>query len=174
MNFPTKKASVVVSIASAALLAGCATLGLGEPDERWADYKTWTKITGDNPTGDPSGLLGVVHKGPDGWRNVYVNDIAKEASEGTAPYQYPEGSVIVKEQYANQADWEADKNGEVTVSVKAADDGTVNKDNWIWAAGYKGKAGASAFCSGCHSAANAIFKGDFVFTSADFLAKHGG
>lgn len=167
------KVSVAAALTSVSLLSGCATLGFGEADERWADFRTWTKITeGTEPTGDPSGLLGVVHKGADGYRDVYVNDIGKEALLGTAPYQFPEGSVIVKHQFDNKADWEAGKNGDVTVSLKAGDDGTVNVDNWIWAAGEKGKAGESQFCAGCHTAANALYSGDFVFTNADFLKKH--
>ena len=114
-----------------------------------------------------AGLIGNVHKGRDGYRDVYVNDIGKEALTGTAPYNFPAGSIVIKEQFANKAAWEAQKGGEVTVSLKVKD-GTGSADNWEWAAGYTGKAGPSQFCAGCHTAAIAS---DFVFTHEDFLAK---
>ncbi len=166
---------VVVSGLAGIFLAGCASVNpFAKPDPRWADFKSWTKVTeGTEPTGDPSNLLGLVHKGPDGYRDVYVNDIAKDALLGPAPNDFPEGSVVVKHQFDNKADWEAGKNGDVTVSIKAADDGTRNKDNWIWAAGMKAKAGASDFCSSCHTAALSLYNSDYVFTTADFLKKHG-
>ncbi len=154
-----------------ALIAGtsaCSLIGGGEPDPRWADYKNWHKITeGRVGTGDPTGLIGNVHKGREGYREVYVNDIGKDALTGTAPYNFPAGSIVIKEQFANKAAWEAQKGGEVTVSLKVKD-GTGSADNWEWAAGYTGKAGPSQFCAGCHTAAIAS---DFVFTHEDFLAK---
>ena len=167
------KAALVAGIAGG-LLTGCASINpLAKPDPRWADFKTWTKVTeGTEPTGDPSKLLGVVHKGENGYRDVYVNDIAKDALLGDAPNDFPEGSVIVKHQFDNKADWEAGENGDVTVSIKSADDGTRNKDNWTWAAGMKAKAGPSDFCSGCHTAALSLYDSDFVFTTAGFLEKH--
>jgi len=173
MNRSISKTIVVVGIAGA-FLTGCASINpLAKPDPRWADFKNWTKVTeGTEPTGDPSKLLGVVHKGENGYRDVYVNDIAKDALLGPAPNDYPEGSVIVKHQFDNKADWEAGKNGDVTVSIKSADDGTRNKDNWTWAAGMKAKAGPSDFCSGCHTAALSLYDSDFVFTTAGFLEKH--
>lgn len=167
--------SVVIVGASAAFLTGCASVNpFAKPDPRWVDFKTWTKVTeGTASTGDPSGFLGAVHKGENGYRDVYANDVAKEVLLGGGPYQFPEGSVIVKHQFDNKADWEAGKNGDVTVSIKSADDGTgTNKDNWTWAAGLKGKAGPSEFCAGCHSIATNVSQSDFVFTTQSFLDKH--
>ncbi len=165
--------TVVIAGLAGAFLTGCASINpFAKPDPRWADFKTWTKVTeGTEPTGDPSKLLGVVHKGENGYRDVYVNDIAKEALLGPAPNDFPVGSVIVKHQFDDKAAWEAGK-GDVTVSIKSADDGTRNADNWIWAAGMNGKAGASQFCSGCHTAALSLYNSDYVFTTADFLKKH--
>jgi len=102
------KAGIAISLTG--LLAGCAsiTAPFSDPDPRWADYKNWTKVTADEvSTGNPTGFLGGVHQGDDGYRDVYVNDIAKDTLYGSAPYNYPEGSVIVKEQYASKEDWEA-------------------------------------------------------------------
>ncbi len=164
------RAGIAAAIASV-LVAGCASYGnpfAREADERWADYKNWTKITeGKTGTGDPTGLIKAVHMGPDGYRDVYVNDIGKEALMGSAPYLFPAGTVVVKEQFANKANWEAGKKPGITVSLKQTAGDAVNRDDWVWADSYTAKAGASAFCSGCHTAAIAS---DFVFTHADFLA----
>lgn len=166
-NTTGMKVSAVVTVS--ALLAGCSTLSapFRDADPRWADYKSWTKVTELEPsTGNPTRFLGGVHMGDEGYRDVYVNDIAKEALLGTAPYNFPEGSVIVKEQFADQADWEANRKAAHTVSIKVAKTDELTKDNWIWADSYKGVAGESAFCAGCHSIAA---KSDFVFTTGDFL-----
>lgn len=150
------------------VVASCASTPSGPADERWADFKSWTKITEGNPqTGDETGFIGNVHKGPSGYRDVYVNDIGAAMLEGEGPYNFPAGTVVVKEQFNNKAAWESGEGGAVTVSVKAESTDAVAKENWIWATSYNAKAGASAFCSGCHSIAA---KDDFVFTHGAFLA----
>jgi len=173
MSLSAVKTAVLIGTTSA-ILAGCASIGpFAKPDERWADFRNWTKVTeGTEPTGDPSKLLNLVHKGPTGYRDVYVNDIGKDALLGPAPNNFPVGSVIVKHQFDNKADWEAGKNGDVTVSVKSADDGTRNRDNWIWAAGETKKAGPSDFCAVCHTAAVSVYDSDYVFTTSGFLERH--
>jgi len=151
-------------------LAACSVLPGGTADERWADYRNWTKITeGKVGTGDPTGFIGNVHKGPNGYREVYVNDIGAAMLAGEGPYNFPEGTVIIKEQFDDKAAWESGEKGEVTVSLKATGSDKLSKENWIWAAGYTGKAGPSAFCSGCHSIAA---KDDYAFTNGTFLANH--
>ncbi|NND91005.1 MAG: hypothetical protein HKN42_09075 [Granulosicoccus sp.] len=160
---------LVAAGATTALLVGCSSLSapFKEADARWADFKSWTKVTELEPsTGNPTGFLGGVHMGDEGYRDVYVNDIAKDTLLGSAPYNYPAGSVIVKEQFASKADWEAGRKGAHTISVKVADGDQLSKENWNWADSYKGTAGESAFCSGCHSIAAA---NDYVFTNGDFL-----
>lgn len=154
--------------AVATALSACSYVGLkGDPDERWADYKSWHKITADKPgTGDPTSLIGNVHMGREGYRDVYVNEAGKAALTGSAPYDFPVGTVVVKEQFKDKAAWEAQKGAGVTVSLKIAE-GTGAATNWHWADSYTSTAGDSAFCSGCHTAAIAS---DFVFTHADFLA----
>ncbi|MFK8075742.1 MAG: cytochrome P460 family protein [Granulosicoccus sp.] len=157
-------------VAASVLVASCSTLTapFKEADPRWADFKTWTKVTELEPsTGNPTGFLGGVHQGEEGYRDVYVNDIAEAVLMGSAPYNYPAGSVIVKEQFASKSDWEEGRKPSHTVSVKVAASDSLSKDNWIWADSYKGTAGESAFCSGCHSIAA---KDDYVFTHGDFLA----
>lgn len=152
-----------------AALSGCSTLP-GSPDAgdpRWADYRNWTKVTGIEPsTGNPTGFLGGVHRGDEGYRDVYVNAVARNMLLGTAPYNFPAGSVIVKEQFANREDWEQGVNAEHTISVKAVSSDELSSDNWLWADSYKGKAVRSEFCSGCHTLAA---RSDFVFTTGDFV-----
>ncbi len=155
---------------AAITLAGCAALPGGTADERWADYKNWTKITeGKVQTGDPTGFIGNVHKGPSGYRDVYVNDIGAAMLASDGPYNFPAGTVVVKEQYDNQAAWESGEGAGVTVSLKMTASDDLSKDNWIWAESYTSTAGKSAFCSGCHSIAA---KTDYVFTNGAFLAAH--
>lgn len=151
------------------IVAGCASTPSGPADERWADFKSWTKINeaAGPQTGDETRFLGNVHKGPKGYRDVYVNDIGAAALAGEGPYNFPEGTVVVKEQFNDQAAWESQTGGAVTVSLKATGGEELSKDNWIWATGYNAKAGESQFCSGCHSIAA---KTDFVFTNGAFLA----
>ncbi len=163
----SKNLRVAGAVTVAAVLAsGCASLIKGEPDERWADYASWTKITQDRTgTGDPTGFIGKVHKGRDGYRDVYVNDVGKDMLTSMGSYAFPVGTVIVKEQFSNKAAWENQKGAEHTIMIKVSE-GT-GADSWDWAAGYTGKAGDSAFCSGCHTIAA---KDDFVFTHEKFLS----
>ena len=164
------KIGAVVGVS--AIIAGCAsiTAPFRDADPRWADYKTWTHVTADEVgTGNPTGFLGGVHQGDEGFREVYVNDIGKDTLLGEAPYNFPEGSVIVKEQYANEADWQAGSNAAHTVSIKVAQSETSKKEDWMWADSFKGVAKDSEFCAGCHSIAELRAQGDYVFTNGDFL-----
>lgn len=160
--------SVGAVVIAGTLLAGCSSLTapFRDADPRWADFKSWTKVTVEPGTGNPTGFLGGLHMGDEGYRDVYVNAVGEEALAGSAPYNFPEGTVIVKEQFANKADWEAGRKAAHTVSLKVAASDELAKENWIWADSYKGSAGESAFCSACHSIAAAD---DYVFTHGDFL-----
>lgn len=158
----------VISVSIA--ITACSALGSKKADPRWADYKTWTKISEGRPgTGDPTGFVGTVHKGPKGYRDVFVNKVGLATNQGTAPYKYPVGTVIVKEQYTNKAAWEAQKSPGVTVMLKVSDSATPSADNWAWSDGYTSKAkNKYVFCSACHSIGT---KDDFTFTHADFYRK---
>lgn len=160
-------------VAMSVFIAGCAavssvTAPFRDADTRWADYKSWTKV-GDGDTGDPTNFLGNLHKGPDGYRSVFVNDVGAEVLQGDGPYVYPVGTVVVKEQFDNKADYEADRKAGHTVSLKVSDDAANDSDNWIWADSYKATAKASQFCSGCHTIAAGD---DFVFTNQKLIDKH--
>jgi len=166
-NMYLKQIFTVVAIV--AFVSGCATFG--KADSRWADYKGWTKVTeGRVSTGDPTGFIGTVHRGTAGYRDIFVNNIGLATNQGTAPYNYPIGSVVVKEQYKDKAAWEAQKSPDLTIMVKVGNSATPSASNWAFAAGYTDKAGDNAFCSGCHTIA---LKDDFVFTNEDFFKSHG-
>ena len=78
--------------------------------------------------------------GAEGYRDVYVNDVGLAMLTSDGPYDFPEGTVIVKEQFKNKADWEAGKRAAHTISLKVADNPGTTSADWNWAAGYKGKA----------------------------------
>jgi len=155
----------VVGLAAISV-AGCGSLIKGDPDERWVGYKSWTKLTESRTgTGDPTGFLGNVHKGREGYRDVFVNAAGRAMLTGTGPYEFPAGTIIVKEQYSNKAAWEAQKGADLTVMLKIKDG--AGADTWNWAAGLTGKAGENNFCSACHAIAS---KDDYVFTHEKFLS----
>lgn len=162
----------VIAAAASILLAGCASITsrFGDADERWAEYRSWSTVS-DTPSTGASLGLGEVHKGPSGYRLVYVNEIGRETITGDGPYEYPVGTVIVKEQYNDKAAYDSGKGADVTVSLKVSDESELPADNWNWAAGYKAKAGKDAFCSGCHSIP---FAKDMVFSNVTYLAENEG
>lgn len=140
---------------------------IGTIDERWSDYKSWTMITKDRViTGDPTGTLGGVHEGLQGYREVYVNNVGLEVNQGNAPYRYPVGTVLVKEQYKNKAAWEKKKSPALTIMVKVSDIDEEEEENWRFSTGINKKAGKNNFCFDCHAAA---LNDDIVFTNEDFF-----
>lgn len=150
------------------IVSGCAVLGSGEPDARWADYKSWTKIHAKPITGDHTKFLGGLHQGANGVRQVYVNAIGLETSLGEAPYNYPLGTVIVKEQYSSQAAMESGRTPDTTIMVKVSETAENPAKNWAWSRGYGKEAKIEdGFCSGCHTIAAAS---DFSFSNATSLA----
>ena len=168
-----KTRSVGLALMGSVLVAGCASIPfLGKPDPRWADYKSWTKITEGEPSTGDSQALGVVHMGAEDYRDVYVNDVGLAMLTSDGPYDFPEGTVIVKEQFANKADWESGKRVVHTISLKVADNPGTTSADWNWAAGYKGKAKAhieDPNCVACHTAAVALNKSDYVFSVPAYL-----
>jgi len=166
------KTRLATCAAMALAVGGCASISqyIGDPDERWADYKSWTLVTEKPSTGKSLGL-GAVHKGPEGYRMVYVNDAGRDTITGEGPYEYPVGTVIVKEQYDDRAAFESGSGMDITVSLKVSDDAANPVDNWQWAASFKAKAKADTFCSSCHSIP---FAKDYVFSNVTYLAENEG
>ena len=158
---------LIVASLCVIMLAACLTNGSSKADSRWADYKNWTRLTEDKAlTGDTLRYLGKTHRAPDGYREVYVNDIGLKMVKSDGPYNYPVGTVLVKEQYKSKKAWEAKKNPEHTIMIKVTQSSGPEEKNWMWAAGLGGKAKENRFCSGCHYIAA---KNDFVFTNKEFF-----
>jgi len=162
------KTAQIISLITAAFIILMSSSGYAaKPDERWADYTQWTKIHNLPITGDHTGFLGGLHQAKKGYRQVFVNDIGVATSLGSAPYKYPIGTVIAKEQYKNLAAFEKGKKPGLTIMVKISDDAANPADNWEWSRGYTKKAKQKdAFCSGCHTIA---IQKDFVFSNATSL-----
>ena len=160
MTLKSRLLTGTIAAGALAAITGCAALGIGgTADPRWADYKAWALVE-NGQTGDPTGFIGNVHRGPEGYRNVLVNDIGLETIKSAdKDRSFPVGSVIVKEQYKNKAAWEAGTGAAVTVSVKVED------DKWGWADSLTDSAGDSAFCQGCHTIAASH---DFMFTGGGY------
>ncbi|NND89923.1 MAG: hypothetical protein HKN42_03605 [Granulosicoccus sp.] len=147
-------------------VTACSTFGFRNPDTRWADYRSWTRITEGRPTiGDPTGYIGERHFGSDGYKEVYVNDIGEEVLTSDGPYRFPIGTVLVKEQFVDKNAWLEQNDPVITVSVKVSD--VEGRSNWKWADSYTSVAKESVFCLGCHSHA---YADDFVFTTERFLS----
>ena len=147
------------------MVAGCATVTapFRDVDERWKNYKNWTQVN-DEPTSGASPGMGATHKGPTGYRLVFVNDVGKDVLLGDGPYQYPKGTVVVKEQYDTLAAAKAGSDPQVMVSLKVST-ASGGADDWQWAEGLKATASDNAFCSGCHGLPLAQ---DFVFSNETF------
>jgi len=149
-------------------VSGCVYLGIGDPDPRWADYKSWTLINTKPIDSDHSGFLGGLHQGPEGIRQVYVNEVGLETALGEAPYKYPVGTVFVKEQYSSQSAFDSGSSPGTTIMVKVSEDAANPAENWAWSRGYVGEAKTDdTFCSACHTIATAS---DYSFSNATTLA----
>ncbi|MFT5728236.1 MAG: hypothetical protein ACI8PB_002389 [Desulforhopalus sp.] len=151
-------------------LTGCVVMAcakIGKIDERWSDYSGWTRLTKNNViTGDLTGTLGGVHEGLKGYREVYINDVGLAVSQGDAPYRYPIGTVLVKEQYKDKAAWETKKTPSLTIMVKVSDIDEEEEENWRFSTGLNKKAAKNTFCFDCHAA---VLGDDIVFTNGDFF-----
>ncbi len=140
--------------------------------EDWKDYKTWHKITKEPNTGDPTGFLDKKHRGTSAFRDVFINDAGKATNVGDAEFPYPEGTILVKEAFKNQKDYDAQKKPELTVMVKMASGSSSSTNDWMFYMGGDGKLSGTGmdskwgkFCGSCH--VNAIAT-DFTFMNHKF------
>ncbi len=139
----------------------------------WDGYTSWYQITKDAVnTGNPTGFIKKNrHEGETGYREIYINDIGKDVNLGSAPYKYPEGTIVVKESYKNKAAWEKKGKMVLTVMIKQAEGTSPETGDWGYVMGAKGKLSTGTskwakFCTKCHVfAANK----DYVFMNADFM-----
>ena len=137
----------------------------------WKDYKTWYKTTGATPiTGDDTRFLGGKHEGTEGYRVIYINKKGAPINKGKAPFNYPEGTVVVKEQYKNERSFESGKKPDLSIMIKLAKGISPATGDWGYVTGFKrkihqGNSKNAQFCGGCHSAAN-LRKNDYVFINS--------
>lgn len=139
----------------------------------WEGYRSWTKITKDEPnTGDLTGFLGKRHGGPKAFREIYINSVGAPIQQDHAPYKYPEGTIIVKEAFKNKVAYDKGTKYILTVMIKQKAGSSPETGDWGYVMGAKGKLNTGTskwakFCSNCHVYAAGK---DYVFMSADFIA----
>lgn len=140
--------------------------------EQWKDYRSWYKVTKVPNTGDPTGFLSKKHRGTKAFREIYMNSVGVSVNKGEADFPYPEGTVVVKEAYKNQADHDAQVKPELTVMVKLAPGTSPTTNDWMFYMGGDGKLSGTGmttkwgkFCGSCH--VNAVAT-DYTFMTSKF------
>ena len=146
--------------------------GREEATPLWRGYKDWYKTTGDMAiTGDDTRFLGGMHRGEAGYRVVYINGIGESVNRGGKPYRYPEGTVVVKEQYKNKKDYDAGKNAALNVMVKLKEGSSPPTNDWGFMSAlnkrkiHSGRSKNAIFCGGCHAGAN-LRSYDYIFVNS--------
>ena len=138
--------------------------------EQWEGYKTWTKITSEPNTGDPTGFLSKKHGGVKAYRDIFVNATGAEAYNNSQ-FPLPEGTVIVKEAFKIVSAWKSQSKPELTVMVKQATGSNPDTGDWKWYMGDSGSdkmSGTSMdtkwgkFCGSCHAYGQ---QADYTFMS---------
>jgi Cytochrome P460 len=138
--------------------------------EQWEGYKNWTKITKEPNTGDPTGFLSKKHGGTKAYRDIFVNAVGAEAYQNQK-FPLPEGTVVVKEAFKNEAAWKSQSKPELTVMVKQATGSNPDTGDWKWYMGASGSDKMSGtgmdtkwgkFCGSCHAYGQ---QADYTFMS---------
>jgi hypothetical protein len=160
-----------LALSVAVLFTACASNDYSKiTNNNWKNFKSWTKVTSLKPeTGDTTGFIGDVHKGSKGYRDVFVNSIGEKTLLGSAPYIFPKGTVIVKEQFDDLAAYEKQVATDITIMVKIKDSDALSPENWGFAESQDAEVKANNFCSSCHSIAT---NDDFIFTTGDYIRSH--
>lgn len=125
------------------------------PNSKWNTYSGF--MEGENPHGN--------------WTRIYLNDTArvfadrwanKPLREGDPGPEFPEGSIVLKE---NHKTWAADELIELTVMLKREGGYNPEGGNWYWLkvspSGVVDRAGKVDGCISCHKPSPA---GDFMLT----------
>ncbi len=137
----------------------------------WEGYKNWYKTTGNTPvTGDETRFLGGKHRGDEGYRVIYINAIGEPINKAKGPYNYPEGTVVVKEQYKTKDSYESGSKPDLSIMIKLAKGASPPTGDWGYVTDFRrkihsGRSSNAEFCGGCHSAAN-LKKNDYVFMNS--------
>ena len=123
---------------------------LGADASAWDNYLSWYKVTPEATTGDPTGFLGDVH--------------------ASASYPYPEGTILLKESFSNEAAQDARRNVELIVMIKLAAGQSPATGDWEYVrpddARGTGDSGLATFCRDCHLFAAAT---DYNFINSVFF-----
>ena len=156
----------VILFAVGTLLMSCMSGGSSDPDataiDSFSGYTGWHRVNTSPITGDTTGALGNVHEGSSGFREVYINSVGSAAS---APLPHPEGTMVVKESFKNDAGEKGKLTGITVMSKREAGYDPENGD-WEYLnvkPNLKVSAqGRLSLCVSCHSASD----NDYVFTSS--------
>jgi hypothetical protein len=166
------KLKLVIVAALLVVLSACmsTSLPLGPPDSSWDNYQSWYKVNSQPTTGDPTGFLSSVHDGQRGIRNIYVNSAGEAVNRGNQGFPYPQGTILLKESYNNQAALDAGRSPELTIMIKLASGQSPETGDWEYVrpdgARGTGDSGLAAFCRDCHLYAAAT---DYNFINSVFF-----
>ena len=146
----------------AVMIAGCVSDAGATSASAFQGYTSWTKMNKQPITGDATGVLGSAHEGARGFREVFINDVGKNAGSGGS---YSQGTLIVKESYKKASSGgKGDLTG-LTIMVKREAGYDPENGDWEYlnaTSALKIRAqGKLGGCINCHAAA---FDSDYVFT----------
>ena len=150
------KLRIIIATGLLVFLTACMSSSppLGPPDSVWANYQSWYKVNPQPATGDPTGFLGRTHDGQRGVRNIFVNSAGEAVNRGTRGFPYPQGTILLKESYNNQAALDAGSNPELTIMIKLASGRSPETGDWeyVMPNGNRGTgdSGVATFCRDCH------------------------
>ena len=164
-------------LAIAGIISACMSTApqLGPDASAWSDYLSWYKVTPEPETGDPTGFLGSVHDGRNAFRQIYVNSLGEGVNRGTQNLPYPEGTILVKESFNNEAALDARSNPDLTLMIKLAAGQSPETGGWEYVQGANGArrgsgdSGLGAFCRDCHLFAAAH---DYNFINSAFYERN--
>lgn len=162
---------LAISFIAMAVLSACMSTSapLGPDESAWANYRSWYKVTPEPETGDPTGYLSGVHDGTNAYRVIYVNSVGEAVNRGQQGFPYPEGTILLKESFNNEAALNADRNPDLTLMIKLAQGMSPATGDWEYirpdGARGTGDSGLGAFCRDCHLFAAAT---DYNFINSRF------
>ena len=119
-----------------------------------AEYRDWARTV--------DGVLDFPIPGHESnYRKIFINDIGQKVTvedrEGRKYWEYPVGTIIVKEIYAGLEPQEGDKPIQLTVMIKKPDH-TQSRGGWVWILRHLPDGDEQVidyeFCFDCHTNAN--------------------
>lgn len=147
-----KRMLVIAAVVSMAL-SGCE-----EPVVRFIpdDYDTWERTT-------LADLTEPIPGHPPGLRRIYINPVGTQVTPATdgerVTWDYPEGTIVVKENYAGTEPAEGEDPAFLYAMVKAPDDER-SRGGWLWIArdydSLEETIFDNEFCVTCHADANEV------------------